>query len=46
MDLYTAVTTDYAKGDNKFTGTIKQVVISVKSDAAKPDAGVIRHIPE
>ena len=46
MDLYTAVTPDYATGDNQFTGKIKQVIVSVKSDAAKPDAGAIRHIPE
>ena len=46
MDLYSAVTTAYATGENQFSGKIKQVVISVKSDAAKPDAGVIRHIPE
>ena len=46
MDLYSAVTTAYATGENQFTGKIKQVIISVKSDAAKPDAGAIRHIPE
>jgi arylsulfatase len=46
IDLYSAVTTAYATGENQFSGKIKQVVISVKSDAAKPDAGVIRHIPE
>ena len=30
MDLYTPVTDDYAKGDNTFTGTIKQVTIGVR----------------
>jgi arylsulfatase len=29
-DLYTAVTTDYAKDDNTFTGTIKKVTVAVK----------------
>ena len=30
MDLYSAVTTDYAKGDNQFTGTIKKVTVTVQ----------------
>ena len=30
MNMYTTVTDDYAKGDNAFTGTIKQVTIAVK----------------
>jgi hypothetical protein len=30
MDLYTAVTDDYRKDDNEFTGEIKKVTISVK----------------
>jgi hypothetical protein len=30
MDLYGAVTTEHAKGDNQFTGTIKKVTIAVK----------------
>jgi arylsulfatase len=30
MDLYSAVSHDYAQGDNVFTGTIKKVTISVK----------------
>ena len=42
MDLYTPVTTDYAKGDNKFTGTIKKVTVKLKktnaSDAATREA--------
>jgi arylsulfatase len=46
MDLYSAVTTAYATGGNQFTGTIKQVIISVKADAAKPEAGTNRPIPE
>ena len=29
-DLYTAVTTAYAKDDNKFTGTIRKVTVNVK----------------
>jgi arylsulfatase A-like enzyme len=29
MDLYTPVTPDYAKDDNKFTGTIKKVVVKI-----------------
>jgi arylsulfatase A-like enzyme len=43
MDLYTPVTSDYAKGDNKFTGKIDKVTIDLKktnalSDAAKKEA--------
>ncbi len=30
MDLYTPVTPDYKKGDNKFNGTIRKVTIDVK----------------
>jgi hypothetical protein len=30
MDLYTPVTPDYKKGDNKFTGTINKVIIDLK----------------
>lgn len=30
MDLYSAVTPEYVKGDNQFTGTIKKVIIAVK----------------
>jgi len=30
MDLYTAVSTDYVKGNNEFNGKIKKVVIAVK----------------
>jgi arylsulfatase len=29
-DLYSAVTEDYAKGDNQFTGTIKKVTVALK----------------
>ena len=29
-DLYTPVTSDYAKGNNKFTGTIDKVTIDLK----------------
>ena len=38
MDLYTAVTDDYAKGENQFTGTIKKVIVDVKNANASPDA--------
>jgi arylsulfatase A-like enzyme len=43
MDLYTPVTSDYAKGDNKFAGKIDKVTIDLKktnalSDAAKKEA--------
>jgi hypothetical protein len=34
MDLYTPVTSDYAKGKNKFTGTIKKVTIAQKQSTA------------
>ncbi len=30
MDMYSAVTTAYAKGNNDFTGTIKKVTVSLK----------------
>lgn len=30
MDLYSPVTSDYAKGENQFTGKINKVIISVK----------------
>ena len=46
MDLYTAVTTAYAKGENTFTGKIKKVTINVKSDAAKKETGGTSRIPE
>ena len=29
VDLYTPVTQDYAQNDNKFSGTIKKVVVKV-----------------
>jgi arylsulfatase A-like enzyme len=34
MDLYTPVTQDYKKGDNKFTGTINKVTIVLKPGSA------------
>ena len=41
MDLYTAVSTDYAKGNNNFTGTINKVEVKVGgADAAAPSAVV------
>ncbi len=46
MDLYTAVTTAYAKGENTFTGKIRKVTINVKSDAAKKETGGTSRIPE
>ncbi len=36
MDLYTPVTSDYAKGNNKFTGTIDKITIELKK--MNPDA--------
>ena len=40
-DLYTAVTDDYAKGDNNFTGMIRKVEVSVSgTDSATPTAPV------
>jgi len=45
-DLYTPVTSDYAKGKNKFTGTIDKVTIDLKKmnsadeDAAKKAAAI------
>ncbi len=40
-DLYTAVTDDYAKGDNNFTGTIRKVDVKVSgTDSATPTAPV------
>jgi hypothetical protein len=43
MDLYTPVTSDYPKGNNKFTGKIDKVTIDLKTanaltDAAKKEA--------
>ena len=38
MDLYSAVTDDYAKGENQFTGRISKVVVDVKTASASPDA--------
>ena len=39
MDLYTPVTSDYAKGNNKFTGTIDKVTIDLKKmNSADEDA--------
>jgi len=36
MDLYTPVTSDYAKGNNKFTGEIEKVTVDLKkTNAAK-----------
>jgi arylsulfatase A-like enzyme len=45
MDLYTPVTSDYQKANNKFTGKIDKVIIDLKktnalSDAAKKEAEV------
>lgn len=37
-DLYTPVTSDYKKGDNKFTGKINQVTIDLKKTNALTDA--------
>jgi arylsulfatase len=34
MDLYTPVTADYKKGDNKFTGKINKVTIDLKKTNA------------
>ncbi len=45
-DLYTAVTTAYAMGDNQFTGTIKKVTVAVKPDAVKAEAEGPPPIPE
>jgi arylsulfatase A-like enzyme len=38
MDLYTPVTPDYKKGDNKFTGKIDKVTIDLKKANALPAA--------
>jgi len=38
MDLYTPVTSDYAKGNNKFTGRIDKVTIDLKETNAETDA--------
>ena len=38
MDLYTPVTSDYPKGDNKFTGKINKVTIELKKTNALPGA--------
>jgi arylsulfatase A-like enzyme len=38
MDLYTPVTSDYPKGDNKFTGKIDKVTIELKKTNALPGA--------
>jgi arylsulfatase A-like enzyme len=38
MDLYTPVTSDYPKGNNKFTGKINKVTIDLKKTNALPAA--------
>ena len=38
MDLYTPVTSDYAKGNNKFTGKIDKVTIDLKNTNALSEA--------
>jgi hypothetical protein len=38
MDLYTPVTSDYLKGNNKFTGKIDKVTIDLKKTNALSDA--------
>jgi arylsulfatase A-like enzyme len=38
MDLYTPVTSDYKKGDNKFTGKINKVTIDLRKTNALPPA--------
>ncbi len=47
MNMYTTVTDDYAKGDNAFTGTIRQVRIDVTDPAgpgrAHPDPELVHH---
>jgi len=47
VNLYTTVTDDYAKGDNAFTGTIRQVRIDVTDAAgpgrAHPDPELVHH---
>ena len=44
-DLYTPVTSDYAKGNNKFTGKIDKVTIDLKKTNAPP-ASVEKEIEE
>jgi arylsulfatase len=41
MDLYSAVTAEYAKGDNQFTGTIKKLTIAVKW-STRPETPIAR----
>jgi hypothetical protein len=38
VDLYTPVTSDYAKGQNKFTGKINKVTIDLKKTNAMTEA--------
>jgi hypothetical protein len=38
MDLYTPVTSDYAKGNNKFTGKIEKVTLDLKKTNAPTPA--------
>ena len=40
MDLYSAVTPDYAKDDNQFTGTIKKVIVDVNPNVTDDPEGV------
>jgi arylsulfatase len=35
VDLYTPVTTDYQKGDNKFTGKIDKVTIDEENESCR-----------
>jgi arylsulfatase A-like enzyme len=39
VDLYTPVTPDYKKGDNKFTGTISKVTINLKKMTPDDETG-------
>ena len=45
MDLYTPVTSDYKKGDNKFTGKINKVTTDLKKTNA-PDVATEKEIEE
>ena len=40
-DLYTAVTEDYARGDNNFTGTIKKIDVKVSGADTAPPTRVV-----
>ena len=46
MDLYTPVTADYKKGDNKFTGKIDKVTVELKKMNASDEEAAVKATSE